>query len=137
MSRDPSLEVQAAVIAALRAAGPVAALVGARVYDRAPQSVVFPHVSLGPMLAAPAVETLAGEGWELSVQVDVWSRGADGRVEALRICRAVGDALHDVALSISGAVVVMLRLTSQRIIGDGDMVTTHGVMDFVITTDLP
>lgn len=137
MSRDPSLAIQAAMIAAMRGASAVSALVGARVYDRAPQEVAFPYVSLGPMFSNPTLETISGEGWEMTAQIDVWSRAPNGRVEAEQIAVAVGDALHDAALAISGAIPVMVRMVGQRVLPDPDMVTTHVAMSVEIVTDWP
>lgn len=132
---DSTLSVQAAVVAALKADAGVGAVVGDRIYDRAPGSATFPFVSLGPTLGGTEVETQGGEGWETVVTLDVWSRYAPGRKEAADALAAIHAALQNVDLSLSGFTVVMLRLIDSRLMSDEDGVTTHGVARYRIVTD--
>lgn len=132
---DSTLEVQKAIVALLRGDAGVAALVGARVYDQAPASVAFPFVSLGPTLGQPAVETDGGEGFEVSVTLDVWSRSRAGRVEAAQIMGAVVAAMNNAEPALDSKTVVMLRLESQRLMLDPDGVTHHGVQRWTVVTD--
>nr|MBA3570571.1 DUF3168 domain-containing protein [Pyrinomonadaceae bacterium] len=45
---DASLELQKAIVAALRSAAGVTAIVGQRIYDQPPASPAFPYTSIGP-----------------------------------------------------------------------------------------
>lgn len=130
---DSTLPVQAAIVAALKADAGVAALVGGRVYDRAPEDAAFPYLSIGPEIAQP-FEAQALDGWEMSLQLDAWSR-KPGRVECRQIMAASYAALHDAALSVAGEHLVMVVLELQLTMDDPDGVTTHGVQKFRIITE--
>lgn len=125
---DPTLALQAALVAALKADAGVSALVGARVYDRAPEAVAFPYLSLGPERTEP-FDAQGTEGREIVWQVDVWSEAA-GRVEARQIMAAVAARLHEGALTVTGFAFVMGILLSQRTLAEPDGARTHGVMTF-------
>lgn len=125
---DPTLALQAALVAALKADAGVSALVGARVHDRAPEGVTFPYLSLGPVRAEP-FDAQATDGREIVWQLDVWSDGP-GKVEALHIMAAVAARLHEGALTVTGFAFVMGVLLSQRTLAEPDGERTHGVMTF-------
>lgn len=100
MSLLASWPLQQAVHAVLVADGSLAALVGARIYDRPPQDVAFPYVTLGDTDMTPerAEDTDASRHM---VSVLVWSR-ANGRREAKEILAAIATALTGTPLSVSG-----------------------------------
>lgn len=125
---DPTLPLQAALVAALKGDAGVSALVGARVYDRAPENAAFPFVSLGPERAEP-FDAQGTDGREIVWQIDCWSESA-GRVEARAIMAAVAARLHEGALTVSGFAFVMGVLLSQRTLAEPDGARTHGVMTF-------
>lgn len=129
---DSTLPAQAAIVAALKADAGVTALVGARVYDRAPDDVAFPYVSLGPESAQPFEAQLL-DGWDMSLQIDTWSRKT-GRVECRQIMAAIYAALHGAALAVSGHALVMVVLQLQTTMDDPDGVTVHGVQRFTVIT---
>lgn len=127
---DRTLAAQKALVARLKAQ--VSAVSG-RVYDRAPDGVVFPYIALGEVSAVPW-DAQALRGWDALWQVDVWSR-RPGRVEARDIMAAVGSALHWHALALDGGALVMCRMQDMRDIADPDGVTTHGIVTVRIVTD--
>lgn len=131
---DRTLPVLKAMVAALKGDAGVAAIVGDRVYDRAPQSVTFPMVSLGPTYAQPAIETIGGEGWEVSVTLDLWTRGG-GRAVAASLMAAAVDALHNADIALDAGTTVLCRLESQHVMMEQDGVTHHGIQRWRVLTD--
>jgi len=129
---DSTLALQEAIVAALKASSPIGSLIADRVYDRPPQDVVFPYISLGPEQAEPFDAQLL-DGWDVSLQIDTWSR-KPGRVEARQIMTAIAGALHDQPLAVSGHAFVMGRMTMQTTMNDPDGVTVHGVQKFRFIT---
>lgn len=127
---DPSLPLQAAIVAALKASGSPA---GARVYDAVPSSVVFPYISLGNVqLVAEQVECL--QGAEVYITVDAWSR-AVGKTELKTIGHAIIAALDDADLVATGLTVNSCLLNDVNYIDDPDGLTSHGIFTFHILTD--
>ena len=132
MASDATLPVQAAIVAALKADAGVGAVVGDRIYDRAPEGVAFPYVSIGAETGSPW-EGSTLSGWEMVLQIDIWSR-KPGAVEARQAMAAVSAALHRAEMTIAGNAFVLCNLESQRTMGDPDGVTTHGVQLYRIIT---
>ena len=130
---DRVLDVQKATVLALRSDAALMVLVGGRVYDRAPQDVLFPYVEIGSIDTAPALETVAGAGTEIVVTLHTWSR-TYGRVEAARIQSAIYDAIHERGFSLETGSLVLQRLLTQNLFPDEDGVTTHGVQRFRFLT---
>lgn len=131
--QDSSLEVQKALVAALKGNSAVSGLVGQRVYDVPPQGVTFPYISLGPRIAQPEIETIDAEGWELSLTIDSWSRKR-GSVEAQRMMSAVTDVVNNQEFSLTGHAVVLQRLEFQSLIRETDQITSHGIQRFIFWT---
>jgi hypothetical protein len=127
---DPSLEIQAAMVAALKAAGALPAVVGARVYDAVPTSPAptFPYVTLGDCQVLP---DKAGciDGAEVSLQIDVWSR-ATGYGEAKAIGKAILAKLDDQPLTVTGHDVVVFEHASTNYLRDPDGLTRHVAITF-------
>ena len=124
----PHLELQKAVVAALKADAALSALVGDRVYDRAPQRVVFPYVAIGEMqVLSDDVDCISG--FEVYLTIHVWSR-AYGRVECREISSAIYDVLHEAELNLNGLAFVEVRLRDMTDLADPDGESTHGVVTF-------
>ena len=132
---DSSLDLQKAIVAALKASGELAALVGTRIYDQPPANAVKPYVSLGPedWIEADGVGILAYAG---AVQIDAWSI-ASGKPEAKRIANAVQNALHQAPLVLDTAQLVLLAHRVTRYFTEGDGITKHAALDFRATTRAP
>lgn len=125
---DPSLEMQAAIVAALKQGGALPTEVGDRVFDKVPAGAAFPYVSLGPLQVLP---DKAGciDGAELFQQIDVWSREA-GYPEVKKIAAAIVVKLDDQPLSVVGHDVVVFEHSDTRYLRDPDGLTSHAVINF-------
>lgn len=130
----PTLELQRTIVAELKAAPALAALVADRVYDRPPQGVAFPYVSIGPFQQiSDDADCLAA--FEVFVDVHCWSR-AYGSVECKQMTSAVVGALHEADLTLNGATLVEMRHRSTQEITDRDGETTHGISTFRALIDM-
>jgi hypothetical protein len=129
---DPSLELQAALISALK--NNIGAAVGARVYDQVPGPVApattaqFPYVTLGDCQVLPDKADCI-DGVEVYPQIDVWSR-AVGYPETKTITKAVLARLDDQAIVVSGFHVVVFQFQSVHHLRDPDGLTHHTAITF-------
>ena len=124
----PHLELQRAIVAALKGDAVVTSLVSDRVYDRVPQRTSFPHIALGQFQILPDdVECI--NAFEVYVDINVWSR-TYGTVECRSICSAIYDVLHEIDLNLSGLAAVEMRLQDIKDFVEPDGETTRGVVTF-------
>lgn len=109
MADDFALALQKGIRAALVADAGVSALVGARVYDEPPQGATYPFVMFTDISPA-AFDTDTAEGALVGIGLQVHSRSASGRVEAVRIVEAIKNALHrnEAAVTVTGFTLVEL-----------------------------
>lgn len=126
---DPSLAVQSALVARLKA---LATAAGSRVYDRVEKGRDFPYITVGPGQTVPMDET-CWDASEVYVQIDVWSR-AVGFPEAKGIAGAIRVALHDQALTIPGHICDRVEVRSIDFSRDPDGLTNRARIDLLITT---
>lgn len=113
---DPTLELQGAIIARLRADATLAAIVGkttggtVKVFDNAPSGTTEPYVSIGPT-SFQQEDADCIEGGEVMFQIDAWSTGDGNSVGASTQVRKMADAIrralhrHEFAL-VQNAVVM-------------------------------
>jgi hypothetical protein len=122
------LELQAGIVARLRADATVASLVNGRIYDSVPSSPVFPYVTIGPIDSnqddADCIIAL-----EVAQQIDCWSR-ATGFPECKKVVDAVRTALHDYSLDLATNALVFFEHRTTRITRDPDGITSHGILGF-------
>lgn len=130
---SPVLELQGAIVAALKAYAPLAALVGSRIYDDVPPSATFPYVSLGPTDEV-SDDADCIDASEITVQIDVWSR-AIGAPESLKIAHEVRAALA--TLSLTTNALVSLEHRNTRRLRDPDGLTNHAALDFLAVVEMP
>jgi Protein of unknown function (DUF3168) len=125
---DPSLEMQAAIVAALKQGGALPLAVGGRVFDKVPTGAAFPYVSLGPVQVLP---DKAGciDGAEVIQQIDVWSR-EPGYPEAKRIAAAIVARLDDQPLNVDGHDAIVFEHVDTHYLRDPDGLTSHAVINF-------
>lgn len=127
---EPTLAFQRAVIATLRAAPGVAALVSTRIYDRVPPDAVMPYIRIGDDRVVSDAADCFGRAVELATTIHVYS-AATGKVEAKRVCGAIVDSLTDTTLSLAPDWSMDDLMHSRSIYFDEpDGLTTHGVVDF-------
>lgn len=131
---DPSLEVQGAIVAALKTVGVLPAVVGDSptrypgVYDTAPPNAMFPYITLGDCQVLP---DKAGciDGAELFLQIDAWSRSV-GYPEVKNIAKAIKAKLDDQPLTVAGFSVVIFEHESTQYLRDPDGLTRHAAITF-------
>lgn len=121
---DPGLELQGAIVAALKAAE----VCSARVYDRVPAAVQFPYVTIGEVQVIDD-EAECIEAVEVFVTIHTWSR-AVGKPEASAINAQIRAALHNANLPLSTWRLLEIRQRDARTFTDGDGITTHGISVF-------
>lgn len=126
---SPTLELQGAVVARLKADTATIAIVGSRVYDSVPGGVVFPYVSLGPS------DELSDDadcitGLDITLQIDCWSR-APGFPEVRRLADAVRRVLHGYEFELPVNALVLFEHRQTRYFRDPDGLTSHAAMTFM------
>jgi hypothetical protein len=137
MLTDPSLDIQAAIVAALKAVLPD--VLGARAYDQVPApvapatSAIFPYITVGNGDMMPELGEFT-DAADTMIQVDVWSR-AVGFGECKTIARAVTAALHDADLAVPNQTNVSILLSTVNYLRDPDGITRHAALQFKIQTD--
>lgn len=130
MTDGPDLALQDAMVATLKANAAVAAIVGARIYDRVPDKAPLPLVDIGEIqVIADDADCLEGSS-EVYATLHAWSRSV-GAVECRRLAAAVVAALHLAALDLGvDWRLVDIRHHDTRVFTDADGLTSHGVVTF-------
>ena len=132
---SPTVELQAAIVAALKTAPAVAARIGNRVYDSVPPKPVFPYVSFGPSDELSENADCI-EGADIAIQIDVWSR-AVGSAEAKEIASLVARVLDDADLALAVNALVYFNHEATTVVRDPDGLTTHAVVRFSAFVEFP
>lgn len=126
----PDVELQGAIVAAVKADAELMALLGG-IYDsvpEAPYGATTAYVSFGPStLNLGQFEGLRAE--EHVVQLDVWSK-AVGRIECKDICHRLKRLLSGAELPLSENGFVRGTLVLGRILPDPADGVSHGVLQF-------
>lgn len=139
---SPSLELQGAIVAHLKADAGVAALVAGRVFDPVPRDITtgtiadanYPYVAINGVNEeqddADCIEAVT-----VTVQVDAVSR-ARGAREISEIADAVRASLHRAALVLTTNALVEIehRRTDRIPLPDG--LTTQAAMQFAATIEI-
>ncbi len=123
MSGDALWDIQKGIYSALTAVSP--AIAGGRVFDHAPQTVVFPWVEIGESIAEET-DVDGADGTSETVTLHVWSRES-GQSEAKQIMSEIKAALHKQSLTVSGRTALAWwggSLTRK----DPDGITHHGII---------
>lgn len=130
---SPTLELQGAVVVALKAHAALSALVGAKVYDPVPPAATAPYVSMGP---ADELQDDADcvPAADVTLQIDAWSI-APGFAEVNKIADAVRGALHRAELTLTTNALVEIAHRQTRRFLDADGKTAHAVIEFVATIE--
>jgi len=120
---DPTLELQAAIIARLRAYSAITDIVAMRIYDEPPSgqagnvAAVRPYVSLGPCeYAQDDADCIVGG--EVTMQIDAIS-DKPGRVEIKQMAQAIRKAFRDYEFSLTDNALVLLEHTRTNYIAAG------------------
>lgn len=127
---EPSLSLQGALVATLKADPAVNALLAGRIYDRVPTPPTFPYVTLGDdQIIGDGADCLNGSV-EIFAILHVFSR-AVGKPEAKRISGAIVAAVNGTALNLHPDYVLnLIQHDSTRHLDDPDGLTSHSVVTF-------
>lgn len=130
---EATLPLQAAVVAALKAYAPLTAIVGAKVYDRVPENVQPPYVTL---TGWQEVEdgTDCSDASEVFFDVQCFSAEV-GRPESARIAGAVKAALHRLTPAFAGWSETEIIYRGTQYFTESDGTTTRAVVNFQALTD--
>ena len=112
---DRTLAVMQAVRAALMADATMAALVGDRIYDAAPEGTASPYVTIGHTNYSDA-STSSSEAQDFSIDIHCFDIPADvsNAPDTSRVRAAMAHVrrvLHDTELSIPGSNLIVCRVT--------------------------
>lgn len=137
-----ALDLQGAIVAAIKASAPVSAIVADRVYDHVPRSPTTGVVTAAyPLVAISDWQELPDEadcidGAEINVTIDAWSR-AVGFPEVHKLAAAVKRALHKAELDLGDTALVMIEHDGTRTLRDPDGLTSHAVITFRALIETP
>lgn len=130
---EATLPLQAAVIAALKAHAPLAAIVGTKVFDRVPAGTAAPYVTIsGWQEIEDGTDCM--DASEIFFDVQAFST-QPGRPEAARIAGAVKAALHGMAPTLAGWTNSEVLYRSTQYFPEPDGITTRAVVNFQALTD--
>ncbi|WP_100961065.1 DUF3168 domain-containing protein [Bosea sp. FBZP-16] len=130
---EATLPLQAAVIAALKAHAPLAAIVGTKVFDRVPAGTAAPYLCLsGWQEIEDGTDCM--DASEVFFDVQCFSTSV-GRPEAARIAAAVKAALHRLAPATAGWSETEILYRSTQYFTETDGTTTRAVVNFQSLTD--
>lgn len=125
---SPSLELQGAIVARLKAWAGLSGTVNGRVYDAVPAGAAFPYITVGEG-DETSDDADCIDGFEISLDIDIWSR-ANGYPEAKRISDEVRNAIKSADLTLPTNALVEFRHRQTRFLRDPDGLTSHAVMTF-------
>lgn len=137
---SPTLELQDVIILRLKADADVTAIVGQKVYDRAPAKpdgkphVAPPYISLGPSdELSDNAECV--DAFEITMQIDAWS-DVPGFPQVRQIADAVRRALKpEITLTSNALVTFEHRIT--RYLREPDGLGSHAAMTFTAIVEQP
>lgn len=134
---DPTLPMQAAIVARLRSYSAVTAIVGSgaasKVFDAVPPNADKPYVNLGTPQVLPDKASCI-DGAEVSYPVHGWSKGPKS-VEIKELGAAVVGALDEYEMTVSGHRIVVFELEQLQYLDDPDGITKHFVAVFRALTE--
>jgi hypothetical protein len=130
--RDHERALQKAVVAALKADAAVAALVGGRVFDQAPEGAGLPYLALGRCESRPVAADGGGVEQRLSLTVVSMFAGSE---EAKAVAAAVRACLHEARLETDGVRTATLKVSMTDVFRAGDGRRTYGVVRLRAVTE--
>jgi hypothetical protein len=130
---DPSLELQGAIVRALKASADLQGVVGTRVYDSVPASPTFPYVTVGDGQVLP--DAYDGvDGKECFLMVHTWSR-EPGFPQTKAMTGPIIDALDGAELGLGVHRLVDLLFERMDFLNDPDGLTRHAAITFRALTE--
>jgi Protein of unknown function (DUF3168) len=123
---DPSLQLQKAIVARLKA-GATGALVAGRIYDAVPGNAAKPYVSFGPFQLLPEHGDCL-DGGEAFVTLDGWAAGPD-TVQVKSLGTAIAADLDRAELALDAPQrLVEMSIEQTQYTRDPDGITAHAVV---------
>jgi len=124
---DPSLELQKAIVAVLKADAGVSAIIAGRIYDAVPENAVKPYVSLGPFQLLPEHGDCL-DGGEAIVTLDGWAAGPQ-TVQIKQLGHAIAKALDMAPITLDAPQrLVEMSIEQTQYMRDPDGLTAHAVI---------
>lgn len=144
MSTEPTLALQAAIVAALKADSSLTGLIAGRVYDRIPNLHQFPYIRVGD--SDEDLPDLADciDGSEIFSTLHAFSRPQEdatnatqprGKVEVKRIAGAAKRAIHGANLSLEDNRLILIEHYRTVFLTDPDGLTEHAIIMFRALTE--
>jgi hypothetical protein len=124
---DPSLELQKAIVARLKADAGVTAIIAGRIYDAVPDAAVKPYLSFGAFQLLPEHGDCL-DGGEAFLTLDGWANGPDS-VEVKRLGKAVAAALDRAPIILDAPQrLVEMSVEQTQYLRDPDGITAHAAI---------
>lgn len=124
-----SWELQRAVFTALDGATITGeGSVAVSVYDDVPEGRSYPYIVIGEETSRN-ISAKDNDGHEHTLTIHVWSQYR-GRKEIKQIMEQIYTALHDSAITVSGASLVNIKQEFEQTLLEGDGITRHGIIRF-------
>lgn len=123
---DPSLELQEAIISALK--GNIGAAVGDKIFDEPPVNPTFPYVTLGACQILPDKADCI-DGVIAYPIIDVWSQDS-GFSETKTIAKAITDLLDDQPMDLPSFSVIVFEVETVHYLRDPDGLSRHAAITF-------
>ncbi len=140
MATEPTLALQEAILAALKANSAVAAICGDHIFDRIPGDPnkppppdLFPYVRIGEDQDVPDLAECI-DGSEIFATVDVFSR-AYGKPECKRLAGAVKRCLHAADLTLDDNRLLLIEHNGTVFTTDPDGLTERAIITFRALTE--
>lgn len=128
-----SLELQGAIVTALKTAAAVTAMVNQNIYDMAPADAQTPYVVMGDF-DEHRVDATCLKARKTYATLHVWSSSA-GFMEVRQIAEAVAETLHHASLVLASNRLVSLDHSRTRVMRDLDGIHSHAVIELVAYTE--
>jgi hypothetical protein len=125
---DPSLALQKALVARLKADAAVNAIVAGRIYDGVPLNAPKPYISFGPFDVLPDLGDCL-DGAQAVIQLDAWSLQNGSTVQVKQLGAAIAAALDEATFALDAPhVLVDMTVEPIRYLKEPDGLTAHGVL---------
>lgn len=102
--------------------------VSVSVYDDVPEGRSYPYIVIGEETSRN-ISAKDRDAHEHTLTIHVWSQYR-GRKEIKQIMEQIYTALHDSAITVSGASLVNIKQEFEQTLLEGDGITRHGIIRF-------
>lgn len=129
-----SLELQASILARLKAWPSLRAISGDKVFDRVPPETSAPYVEIGHFDDhRDDVECVSGR--RIYVTIHTWSNYSTSRKEAAEMADSVEIALNEASLTLPSHRLISIDHLRTQVFQDLDGIHYHGVVEFIARTE--